>query len=261
MGGWPKGRLLRKVPHMSKFALVTGANRGLGFETSRQLGNAGFVVILGSRSAAAGEAAAAKLRSAGIDAETVVLDVTSRPSVQAAAAEVQRRHGRLDALVNNAGVLPEATEGNKDGLPDLDLFRRTFETNLFGAVAVLQELLPLLRESKAGRIVNVSTTMGSLTEQLNRDSPYFGLVVPAYQGSKAALNALTIALAKSLADTPVKVNAICPGWLQTDLGGPDNRAAAPMTAAEGARIVVEMACLGDDGPSGRFVDRDGVVAW
>ena len=144
---------------------------------------------------------------------------------------------------------------------DLDLFRKTFETNLFGAVSVVQRFLPLLERSDGGRIVNVSSTMGSLADQLNPDSPYYGVVVPAYQGSKAALNAFTIALAKSLRETPIKVNSVCPGWLQTDLGGADNRAAAPMTADEGAEIVVEMATLADDGPSGSFVDRAGAVAW
>jgi NAD(P)-dependent dehydrogenase (short-subunit alcohol dehydrogenase family) len=141
------------------------------------------------------------------------------------------------------------------------LFKKTFATNLFGPVAVVQEFLHLLKRSEAGRIVNVSSTMGSLADQLNPDSPYYGAVVPAYQGSKAALNGLTIALAKLLRETPIKVNSVCPGWLKTDLGGADNRAAAPMSADEGARIVVEMACVAADGPSGQFVDRDGVVAW
>jgi NAD(P)-dependent dehydrogenase (short-subunit alcohol dehydrogenase family) len=246
---------------MTKIALITGANRGLGFETARQLGQEGATVIVAARNAAAGEAAAERLRRERIDAETVVLDVTSPASARAAREELRERHGRLDILVNNAGILPEATAGGGNGPIDLGLFRETFETNLFGAVTVIQELLPLLRRSPAGRIVNVSTTMGSLSEQLNPESPYFGLVVPAYQGSKAALNALTIALAKALADTPIKVNSVCPGWLQTDLGGPDNRAAAPLPAAEGARIVREIASVPDDGPSGRFFDREGVVAW
>ena len=246
---------------MSRIALITGANRGLGLECARQFGHTGGKAIVAARAAASGEEAAALLRSEGIDAEPIVLDVTSVDSVRAAAAEVRRRYGRLDILINNAGILPEATDENGNGPFDLNMFRKTFETNLFGTVSVTHEFLPLLRESSAGRIVNVSTTMGSLTEQLNPNSPYYDLVVPAYQGSKAAVNALTIALAKSLGDTPIKVNAICPGWMQTDLGGPDNRAAAPMTAAEGARIVIEMACLADDGPTGQFVDRDGPVAW
>jgi NAD(P)-dependent dehydrogenase (short-subunit alcohol dehydrogenase family) len=201
------------------------------------------------------------LRGEGLDAELLVLDVSSIASVVAAAREVDHRHGRLDVLVNSAGILPEATEGSSERPVDLKLFEKTFATNVFGAVAVVQEFLPLLKRSEGGRIVNVSSTMGSLADQLNPESPYYGVVVPAYQGSKAALNGFTIALAKLLRETSIKVNSVCPGWLKTDLGGPDNRAAAPMTADEGARIVVEMAHIGADGPSGQFVDREGVVPW
>jgi NAD(P)-dependent dehydrogenase (short-subunit alcohol dehydrogenase family) len=245
---------------MQKIALVTGASRGLGMATARRLGQTGAKLMIGVRDTASGERAVKDLRSERIDAETLVLDVTSIASVEAAARRVQDRHGRLDILVNNAGILPEATEGG-DRPVDLKLFKKTFETNLFGAVSVIQEFLPLLERSQAGRIVNVSSTMGSLADQLNPESPYYGVVVPAYQASKAALNGLTIALAKLLRDTPIKVNSVCPGWLKTDLGGADNRAAAPMTADEGAQIVVAMACVPADGPSGRFVDRDGVVPW
>ena len=247
---------------MTKIALVTGGSRGLGLETARRLGRRdGYTVIVGAREAAAGERAVQALRDDDIDAEMVILDVTSPASVAAAADSVGERHGRLDALVNNAGILPEATEAGGNGPIDVDMFRRTFDTNVFGAVSVAQHFLPLLRRAPAGRIVNVSSTMGSLADQQNPDSPYYSVIVPAYQGSKAALNAFTIALSKTLAETDVKVNSVCPGWLQTGLGGPDNRAAAPMTAAEGAEVVVEMACLADDGPTGSFVDRDGPVAW
>ena len=247
---------------MRKIALVTGASRGLGLETARGLGRRdGYTVILGAREAASGERAVQDLRDDGIDAELVLLDVTSPAGVTRAAGHVGECHGRLDVLVNNAGILPEATETTSNGPVDLDLFRRTFDTNVFGAVAVVQRFLPLLRRSQAGRIVNVSSTMGSLADQVDPDSPYYSVVVPAYQGSKAALNAFTIALCKTLADTDIKVNSVCPGWLQTGLGGPDNRAAAPTTAAAGAEIVVAMACLPDDGPMGSFVDRDGPVAW
>ena len=247
---------------MSKIALVTGASRGLGLETARRLGRReGYTVIVGAREAAAGERAVAELREQGVDAEMVRLDVTSPASVAEAADRVGARHGRLDVLVNNAGILPEATEGNDAGPVDVEMFRRTFDTNLFGAVSVAQQFLPLLRRSPAGRIVNVSSTMGSLSDQMDPDSPYHGVVVPAYQGSKAALNAFTIALSKRLADTPIKVNSVCPGWLQTDLGGAENRAAAPTPAAEGAEVVVAMAILPDNGPTGSFVDRDGPVAW
>ena len=216
---------------------------------------------MGARDADKGRRAAAELASEGLDAEAVVLDVESASSVEAAAQQVVDSDGRLDILVNNAGILPEATAPGATKPLDLSLFRRTFETNVFGVVAVTQNFLPLLRRSPAGRIVNVSTTMGSLADQSDPSSPYYGLIVPAYQTSKAALNGLTVALAKSLADTPIKVNSVCPGWAQTDLGGPDNRAAAPLSAADAARTVVTMACLPDDGPSGQFVDRNGTVPW
>ena len=247
---------------MSDIALVTGANRGLGFEIARLLGQSGAKVIVGARDVAAGRDAAARLRAEQVDAEAVALDVCAPRSVQAAAAELDRRHGRLDVLVNNAGILPEATAvGAGQGIVDVEQFRTTFETNVFGPVCVVQHFLPLLRRAGSGRIVNVSSTMGSLADQLDPDSPYHDVVVPAYQGSKAALNALTIALSKLLAETSIKVNSVCPGWLQTDLGGPANRTAAPTTAREGAQIVVATACTPDDGPSGQFVDRGGLVAW
>jgi NAD(P)-dependent dehydrogenase (short-subunit alcohol dehydrogenase family) len=247
---------------MSKIALVTGGTRGLGLATARRLGEVGgFRVVIGARDPRAGERTVRALGDERIDADLLLLDVTDPASVQAAAKRLDDRYGRLDVLVNNAGVLPEATEGSGNGPVDVDLFKRTFDTNLFGAVSVVQHFLPRLRRSAAGRIVNVSSTMGSLADQGDPASPYFGVVVPAYQGSKAALNALTVALAKALADTAIKVNSVCPGWLQTDLGGPDNRAAAPTTAAEGAEVVVAMACLRPDGPTGAFVDRAGPVRW
>ena len=246
---------------MTAIALITGANRGIGLETARQLGASGVRTIIAARDASNGAQAAEELRAQGIDAGSVTLDVTSPASVREAAAQVTKDYGSLDILVNNAGILPEATAGERAEPLDLALFRQTFETNLFGTVSVIQEFLPLLRESASGRIVNVSTTMGSLSDASDPDSPYFGVLVPAYQSSKAALNAVTVALAKLLANTPVKVNSICPGWVQTDLGGPENRSAAPLTAEEAAPIVVEMAMLPDDGPTGQFFDRNGQVPW
>jgi NAD(P)-dependent dehydrogenase (short-subunit alcohol dehydrogenase family) len=246
---------------VTSIALITGANRGIGFEVARQLGRAGVTAVVGARDGEKGERAAAELVAEGLDATSVVLDIESAASVEAAAEQVTHDHGRLDILVNNAGILPEAAAPDAAVPLDLPLFRQTFETNVFGAVAVTQAFLPLLHRSPAGRIVNVSTTMGSLSDQSDPSSPYYGLVVPAYQASKAALNAITIALAKSLAGTPIKVNSICPGWVQTDLGGPANRAAAPLLADDAARIAVTMATLPDDGPSGQFVDRNGTVPW
>jgi NAD(P)-dependent dehydrogenase (short-subunit alcohol dehydrogenase family) len=218
-------------------------------------------VIVGARNLANGEEAAARLRREGLDSEALSIDIDSRASVREAAKLVEREHGRIDILINNAGVLPEATAPDVDRPLDLGMVRETFETNVFGTISVTNEFLALLRRSASGRIVNVSSTMGSLTDQTDPSSPYYGLLVPAYQMSKAALNGFTIALSKALTDTSIKVNSVCPGWVQTDLGGPENRAAAPTTAAEAAQIVVDMASIPDDGPTGQFVDRDGTVAW
>jgi NAD(P)-dependent dehydrogenase (short-subunit alcohol dehydrogenase family) len=242
-------------------ALVTGANRGLGLATARLLAESGATVLLGARNTAKAELAAAALRDEGLVCWPLTLDVESGASIAEAAGRVEREYGRLDILVNNAGILPEATTPDAEQPLDIELFRRTFDTNVFGAVAVAQAFLPLLRASEAGRIVNVSSRMGSLADQLDPTSPYASMVVPAYQTSKAALNGLTVALAKSLSDTPVRVNSVCPGWVQTDLGGPDNRAAAPTTALDAARTVVEMALVPADGPTGTFVDLDGPVPW
>jgi NAD(P)-dependent dehydrogenase (short-subunit alcohol dehydrogenase family) len=246
---------------MIKIAVITGANRGLGFATARRLGQSGVRVIVGARNLAHGEEAVARLRREGLDCEPLRIDVDSPASVRGAAKLVEREHGRIDILINNAGILPEATAPDVDRPLDLGMVRETFETNVFGTISVTNEFLPLLRRSASGRIVNVSSTMGSLTDQTDPSSPYYGLLVPAYQMSKAALNGFTIALSKALTDTSIKVNSVCPGWVQTDLGGPENRAAAPTTADEAAQIVVDMASIPDDGPTGRFVDRDGTVAW
>ncbi|HUG83576.1 MAG TPA: SDR family NAD(P)-dependent oxidoreductase, partial [Euzebya sp.] len=143
---------------------------------------------------------------------------------------------------------------------DLEMFTRTFAINVFGVIAVLEAFLPLLRHSDAGRVVNVSSTMGSLSDQLDPTSPYFSTVVPAYQSSKAALNSITIALSKQLVDTPIKVTSVCPGFVQTDLT-PANRAHAPLTADEAAHIVLTAATLADDASSGTFIDHNGPVAW
>jgi len=241
--------------------LISGANRGLGFATAKLVSAAGAFVIIGSRDGSRGAAAAERMRRDGLDVAHVQLDVTSDESVIAAADEIARRYEVLDILVNNAGILPEATTPNDNGALRVGIFQTTFDTNLFGAVRVIDAMLPLLRRSTAGRIVNVSSTMGSLADQSDPASPYYGLVVPAYQTSKAALNGLTIALAKSLAGTSITVNSVCPGWVQTDLGGPGNRAAAPLDADEAAEVVARMALGADGGATGRFVDRAGSVAW
>ncbi|WGY02139.1 SDR family NAD(P)-dependent oxidoreductase [Nocardioides sp. QY071] len=244
-----------------RVALVTGGNRGLGLATARRLGREGVTVVIGARDETRARAAVLGLREAGVWASAVPLDVDDDASVTDAAERIRREHGRLDILVNNAGILPEATATDAVDPLDPDLFWRTFRTNVLGAVAVTAAVLPLLLESDRGRVVNVSSRMGSLSDQLDPASPYHSLVVPAYQSSKAALNGLTIALAKKLAGTTVKVNAVCPGWVQTDLGGPDNRAAAPTPADEAAEVVARAALMGEAGPSGSFFDADGPVPW
>lgn len=242
-------------------ALVTGANRGIGLATARQLGELGMTTLIGSRDRGRGEEAAAALRADGVDAVAVTLDVESDASVQAAATLVAEEYGHLDVLVNNAGILPEATADDAASPVDVELFRRCFETNVLGPVRMIQHFVPLLLRAASGRIVNVSTTMGSLSDQADPESPYYGVAVPGYRASKAALNSVTISVAKTLVDTPIKVTSICPGWVQTDLGGADNRAAAPLNADEAARIVVAAARLADDEPSGQFVSASGTVPW
>jgi NAD(P)-dependent dehydrogenase (short-subunit alcohol dehydrogenase family) len=241
-------------------SLVTGANRGLGFATARALAQTGGSVILTSRDKGQAETAAAGLRAEGLDVVALSLDVTSLTSITAAVDQVRRDHGHLDVLVNNAGILPEATDSDEHQFASAELFQTTFATNVFGVVAVTEAFLPLLRRSAMARIVNVSTTMGSLSDQADPNSPYYPLIVPAYQSSKAALNSITISLAKKLADTEIKVTSVCPGFVQTDLT-PVNREQAPLTAGQAADIVVTAATLPADADSGTFIDKDGPVAW
>ncbi len=231
-------------------ALITGANKGLGLEIARQLGNKGLTVVLGSRDAARGEAAAASLRAEGLDAHGVKLDVSEPSDVSALPGYFAKTFGGLDVLVNNAGV----AEWTGD---DLATFRRTLEANLFGVVAVTYALLPLLRESSAGRIVNQSSILGSLGSLQASPQMFGAFINPAYTTSKAALNGFTVALAHQLKGTSVKVNAAHPGWVKTDLGG-DN---APMNVVDGARTAVTLATLAAEGPTGGFFHLDGKLPW
>lgn len=236
-------------------SLITGGNRGIGRATAEKLAALGHQVIVAARDAEAAGLAADEIRRAGGQARGLQLDVTDTDGVRRAAEEVRATEGRLDLLVNNAGVLPEAT-GNSSEAVSLELFVETFRTNVFGVVAVVEAFLPLLRESEAGRIVNLSTRMGSLTDQLDPASPYYGMVVPAYQASKAAVNNITIALSKSLAGTPITVTSVCPGFVQTGLT-PMN-AGAPTSPGEAADVVVRAATRAD---GAMFVDAAGVVPW
>jgi len=242
-----------------QIALVTGANRGIGLATARRLARDDAHVVVASRDAAAGRDVVDALVGEGLVASAVEMDVTNPVQVRAAAAEVGRIHGRLDVLVNNAGVLPEASAAAAE-VVDVELFRTTYDTNVLGPVAVTEAFLPWLRRSPAGRIVNVTTRMGSLADQLDQASPYYAMVLPAYQSSKAALNSVTVALSKALADTPIKVTSVCPGFVQTDLT-PVNRDQAPLTPQDAAEVIYRAATLPDSAPSGTFVDALGPVPW
>lgn len=225
-----------------RVALVTGANRGIGFEVCRQLATEGFLVLLTARDARKAEGAAAALRSAG-RVEPVVMDVADANSISKAAAEVSKRHNHLDVLINNAGINYDTWETVQNA--DIDgTVIETITTNLIGPWRVCQAFLPLLRKSRAGRIVNVSSESGSLE--------HMGAGPPAYQVTKAALNALTRTLAGELHGTHILVNSVCPGWVATDMGG----SGAPRSVREGAVGIVWAATLPNDGPTGGFF-RDG----
>jgi NAD(P)-dependent dehydrogenase (short-subunit alcohol dehydrogenase family) len=239
-----------------RIALVTGANKGIGLETVRQLAKAGLRVILASRSREKGVQAALKLQAEGLAVEALQLDVTSAASIAEAAREIERKHGRLDVLVNNAGVLIDDVT-RKPSEQSLDVWRKTFDTNVFGLVAVTQALLPLLKRSNAGRIVNLSSILGSNTLHSQPGSPIYDFKVPAYNVSKTAVNAWTVHLAYELRDTPIKVNAAHPGHVKTDMGGEG----ASMEIVDGAKTSVQLALLPAEGPSGTYVHLGEPLPW
>jgi NAD(P)-dependent dehydrogenase (short-subunit alcohol dehydrogenase family) len=240
-----------------KVALITGANRGIGFETAKQLGELGITVVVAARKLAAAEEAAAKLKAEGIDAFPLQLDVTSAADRVAAAKSLDAKFGRLDILVNNAGVASAGgLANNTSQVSDEDLLA-VFTTNLFAVVAVTRELLPLIKKSPAGRIVNLSSILGSLTLHADPGSPIANAKPFAYDASKSALNAYTIHLAHELQGTPIKVNSAHPGWVKTEMG----TSAAPMEIPDGARTSVALATLGEDGPSGRFIHMGQELPW
>ncbi|RZK58550.1 MAG: SDR family oxidoreductase [Hymenobacter sp.] len=232
-----------------KVALITGANKGLGLEIARQLAQKGIIVVLGARQGKA-EAPAAALRAEGLDAHAVELDVTNAADIAALPSFFQRTFGRLDIVINNAGV---QLDNGFD--TSLEAMRQTYEVNTLAPYAVTQALLPLLHQAPAGRIVNQSSILGSLaTIGAGQGGSW---ATPGYTSSKAALNMLTVALAQHLADTPIKVNAAHPGWVKTDLGG-DN---APLEVAAGAKTAVRLALLPADGPTGGYFHEEESLPW
>ena len=236
-----------------KISLITGANKGIGLETARQLAGLGHRVIVAARDLAKASEAAAGI---GGEAEALQLDVTDAGSIARAVAAVEARHGRLDVLINNAGVLLDAADRNPSE-QSLDTWRQTFDTNVFGLVAVTQAFLPLLKKSEAARIVNLSSILGSNALHQIKDSGIYDYKVPAYNVSKSAVNAWTVHLAHELKDSPHKVNAAHPGHVATDMGG----AAAPMAIPDGARTSVMLATLPADGPTGSYTHLGEPLPW
>jgi NAD(P)-dependent dehydrogenase (short-subunit alcohol dehydrogenase family) len=214
-----------------------------------------MTVLLGCRDVAKGEAAAQSIETTGGAAAVVELDVTRREVVESAARHIQSRYQRLDILINNAGVLLEPRV--KPSEMPLERVKAVYETNVFGVITVTQVMLPLLRQSPAGRIVNLSSGLGSLTLASDPGSPYYRYGQLGYSSSKTALNAVTVMFAKELKDSTVKINAACPGYVATDL----NRHSGQLSPEEGAQIAVTLARLPDDGPTGGFFDKDGPVPW
>jgi NAD(P)-dependent dehydrogenase (short-subunit alcohol dehydrogenase family) len=228
-------------------ALVTGANRGIGLEVARQLALRGFTTILGARDAQKGDDSARSLQQGGLKVIPVQLDVADQQSIDAAKLMVEERFGKLDVLVNNAAILYDDWQRAENA--NLGTVREAFETNMLGAWRMCQAFIPLLRKSRHGRIVNVSSESGSLA--------VMGGSTPAYNVSKVALNALTRMLADELRGSRILVNSVCPGWVATEMGGPN----APRSVEEGAASVMWAATLPDDGPTGGFF-RDGEpLAW
>ncbi|MAS93718.1 MAG: hypothetical protein CMO55_11055 [Verrucomicrobiales bacterium] len=235
-------------------ALVTGASDGIGKETARQLAEKGVRVLVGSRGQEKGQGVVDEFAEAGLETEVVQLDVTAEESVYLAAGEVERRHGRLDILVNNAGVALDRGPLTEAPIEDVMM---TFNTNVFGTLRVTQAFLPLLKKSSHGRIVNVSSGLASLLDMTDEASKYYDVLLPSYASSKAALNAMTVHLARELGPAGIKVNAVDPDLTKTryvDLPG-----ALPVEV--GAEPSVRYALIDDDGPTGGFFDRFGPHKW
>ncbi|MDB5127543.1 SDR family oxidoreductase [Mucilaginibacter sp.] len=242
-----------------KVALITGANRGIGFETAKQLGEQGITVILTARTLVVATESAEKLKQQGIDAYGIQLDVTKAEERVTAAKYIEEKFGKLDILINNAGIGPKdwsMFEKTVSGTT-LEEFEYVFNTNLFSLVAVTNELLPLIKKSAAGRIVNLSSILGSLTIHSTKDSPIASMKTLSYNASKAALNMYTNHLALELEGTGIKVNSAHPGWVKTELGTD----AAQMEIPDGAKTSVQLALIGEDGPNGKFIHLGEELPW
>jgi NAD(P)-dependent dehydrogenase (short-subunit alcohol dehydrogenase family) len=244
-----------------KIAFITGGNRGLGFQTALDLKGDGVKVVIGSRDLAQGEEAVKKLRAAGVDADVLQFDITKAADYKAAYDYFDSRYGRFDILVNNAGIaagkFPGTGPEHSAAQMPVDLLHKVFETNFFAQVALTNVLLPLLRKSAAGRIVNLSSILGSLTLHADPKSPIYDAKSFAYDASKTALNAYTVHLAYELRNTKIKVNSAHPGWVKTDMGGEQ----APMELSEGGKTSAALATLPADGPTGSYFHLGRPLPW
>lgn len=243
-----------------KVAFVTGGNRGIGFETARELAEKGVSVVIGSRDQVNGEAQAKRLQDKGYEVKSIPFDVNKASDHQRAYDFFEKNYGHLDILVNNAGVAVggwDASASNRASGTPADILRQTFETNFFGLVSLTQKLLPLIRKSPAGRIVNLSSILGSLTLHSDPSSPIYNSKTFAYNASKTALNAFTVDLAHELKGTSIKVNSAHPGWVKTAMGGEN----APMEVKDGSKTSVQLALLPENGPTGGFFHLGETLPW
>lgn len=238
-----------------KVVFITGANKGIGYEVARQLAAQEFIVLLGARDSQRGTAAAQKLSAQG-EVHFIPIDVADERSIAAAAEMVSKQWGKVDVLVNNAGIILELSAKTRPAALELTMLKETFETNLFGAFATIRHFLPLLKQSETAQIINVSSGLGSLTSMSDPNNMFYGSNALAYNASKSALNAVTVSLAKDLASEQIHINSICPGWVKTDLGTD----AASRTVEQGAAIIVKLAMM-EQPPTGKFLDDNGEVPW
>jgi len=233
---------------------ITGANKGIGYETARQLGKQGYFIFLGARSEENGQEAVRVLREEGIEAEYINIDVATPSTISAAAEQVAGITPSLDVLINNAGI---SAGGNVPSEQSMEDIRRVYEVNVFGPIQVIQAMLPLLKKAPLGRIVNVSSGLGSLAFHSDPSHEHYGVNPLDYNSSKTALNAVTVMFAKEFAGTPLKINAVDPGYTATDLNGHSG----PRSVEHSAGTVAGLAVIGADGPSGKFFDENGEIPW
>lgn len=245
-----------------KIALVTGANKGIGLETARQLAQKGIKVYIGARDEVRGKQAEQKLKDEGLDVKFLHLDVDNPETHKSAANTILEQYGKLDILVNNAAVSLDTQNSENRNISNvsetpIEIIKKTFDTNFFNLIQLTQTLLPLIKKSNAGRIVNVSSMLGSSTLHSNPESFIYHYKIPAYNISKSALNAFTTHLAYELKDTNIKVNAVHPGHVKTDMGGEQ----APMEIEDGAKTSVYYATIDNNGPTGGFFFNQDRLPW